>query len=249
MAQAHVIILAAGKGTRMKSDLPKVLHPVKGVPIVKRILKTIEPMSPQPTLIVGHKAEEVIAATDNKYHYVHQTEQKGTGHAIIVAAPELKDRTDIDSIIMIYGDTPLISLNTLQSISHIQKEKEASIVMTSVITPDFEGDNSLFMNYGRIIRAADGTVDRIVEYKDATEEERACKEVNVGYYCFDAQWLWENISLLNDNNAAKEFYITDLIKIAKDQGKLVIPYAIEDRKEALGINTPEQLKMVEALIH
>ncbi len=244
----QVIILAAGKGTRMKSDMPKVLHPVKGVPIVKRLIGNIASVCPRPTLIVGHKAEDVMKELGNGYDYVVQKEQLGTGHAIKSAKDSLKDKKHIQSIIVLPGDHPLVTAETLTKLVKTQADMNAAVILATTVVPNFEGEYSVFQNYGRIIRGADGLVDRIVEYKDATEEERASKEVNLSYYCFDAQWLWSNIDLLKDNNVAKEFYLTDMIKIANDQGKNVAAFPIRTIIETYGINTPEQLKMVEMAI-
>lgn len=244
----HVIILAAGKGTRMKSELPKVLHPVKGVPIIKRLLKNIAPICERPTLVVGHKAEDVIASTNNEYHYIIQKEQLGTGHAVICAAQELKGK-DFTNVIVLPGDHPLVSAKTLQSILDLHTQNQSTITLGTLIAPNFEGDNSVFSHYGRIIRNAHGLVDKIVEYKDATEEERAVREVNMFYYCFNAQWLFENISKLTNNNASQEYYLTDMVKIANDQGKTVTAYPVENIAEGYGINTPEQLRMVEDAIN
>lgn len=243
----HVIILAAGKGTRMKSEMPKVLHPVKGTPIIKRLLESIEPLCEKPTLIVGHKAEDVISATEHKYHYILQGEQHGTGHAIMCAEQELKGH-EAHTVIVLPGDHPMVTTDTLHKLVDLHEKSHAVITMATTIAPSFEGQHALFLNYGRVIRGADGTVDRIVEYKDATEEERACTEVNLSYYCFNAQWLWDNINKLKNNNAANEYYLTDLVQMAKQQGKVVAAFPITNFTETLGINTPEQLKMVEEAI-
>ncbi len=243
----HVIILAAGKATRMKSELHKVLHPVKGVPIIKRLLKSIEPICQKPTLIVGHKAEDVIRETDNKYNYVVQAELLGTGHAIMCAQESLKDK-GYKNIVVLMGDHPLVSTHTIQDILDLQASSGATVTLGTVIVPHFENEYSIFAHFGRIIRGSDGTVDRIVEYKDATEEERASKEVNLNYICFDASWLWNNVMNLSHSNVAQEYYITDLVKMAKDQGKIVAAYPLKNIVESYGINTPEQLKMVEEVL-
>jgi UDP-N-acetylglucosamine diphosphorylase/glucosamine-1-phosphate N-acetyltransferase len=241
---AHIIILAGGKGTRMKSELPKVLHEVGGMPIIKRLLETMKPLCPTPTIIVGHKADAVRDATDHSYHYVEQKEQLGTGHAIMCAAEELKDAGH-ETIIVLPGDHPLVQKQTLDNLVELQAQTGAVVTLATTIAPHFEDDYSLFTHYGRIIRGLDGTVDKIVEFKDASEEERASREVNLSYYCFDANWLWQNIHKLKNINASKEYYLTDMVKIAKDQGQIVAAYPINALTECLGINTPEQLRMVE----
>lgn len=240
----HVVLLSGGKGTRMKSDLPKVLHPVLGVPIINRLLASVLPLCPKPTLIVGHKAEQVIAATGNAYHYVLQKEQLGTGHAIQCAKADLVGRSDIDTILVLPGDHPLISTDTLLNLIQAHEQSEATITLGTTVVTDYEGDRAVFEHYGRVIRDSTNVVDRIVEYKDASPEERAVREVNVSYYCFNATWLWQNIDSLRDTNASKEFYLTDLIHIAKEQGKKIEPF-IFSNIECLGVNTPEQLAQVE----
>ncbi|MES2437027.1 MAG: NTP transferase domain-containing protein [Patescibacteria group bacterium] len=244
---AHVIILAGGKGTRMKSDLPKVLHPINGIPIIHHLLENIESFCARPTIVVGYGAEHVKAATENKYDYALQAEQLGTGHAIMCAKPNLVNAGHTE-IVVLPGDHPLVTATTLNALLELHKKTGATVSLATAIAPSFEGEHALFLNYGRVIRDVDGTVDRIVEYKDASEEERACAEVNLSYYCFDAKWLWENIETLANANAAKEYYLTDMIKLAKNQGKIVSAYAIPTFEESLGINTPEQLKNVETTI-
>lgn len=244
---AHIIILAGGKGTRMKSELPKVLHEVKGKPLIGHLLSRIASICADPTLIVGYKAEEVRQASEHKYHYAEQKEQLGTGHAILCAREDLKDK-DLGTIIVLPGDHPMIEAQTLIYLQELHTQKDAAVTLATTIVPHFEGKYATFSHYGRVIRGEDGMVDRIVEYKDATEEERACREVNLSYYCFKADWLWENITKLSNNNAAGEYYLTDMVHMAKEQGLVVAAYPIQGLIECLGINTPEQLRMVEEAI-
>ena len=244
IAMVHVVILAGGKGTRMKSELPKVLHEVKGTPIIRRLLSSIEPVCSRPTIIIGHKGQEVIAATGGKYNYVEQKEQLGTGHALQCARGSLQN-AGYSAIVVLMGDHPLVQAATIENMVKEHTASKAAITLATAVTPDFLGLNATFNNFGRIIRNEKGFVARIVEYKDATEEERAVKEVNIGYYCFDADWLWENIDRLGNNNASKEYYLTDMVKIATDQGLPVAAHIIADTSECLGINSPEQLMIVE----
>jgi UDP-N-acetylglucosamine diphosphorylase/glucosamine-1-phosphate N-acetyltransferase len=243
----HVVILAGGKGTRMKSDMPKVLHPVKGVPIITRLLASVTQIDPKPTLIVGHKAQEVIDATENKYHYVEQKEQLGTGHAAQIACEALKG-SPIKTLVILPGDHPLVSVETIQRLVDAHSHSDAAVSLgTAKIA---EGDERLmiFNNYGRIIRNAEGKVDSIVEFKDANEEQRAVREFNLSYYCFDFAWLCDNLGKLKNNNASGEYYLTDMVHMAIEQGRHVDSYAITNVVECLGINSPEQLKMVEDAI-
>jgi bifunctional UDP-N-acetylglucosamine pyrophosphorylase / glucosamine-1-phosphate N-acetyltransferase len=240
----HVVLLAAGKGTRMKSDLPKVLTLVKGKPIILRLLESVTPVCEKPTLIVGHRADEVIAATGNKYNYVLQKEQLGTGHAIMAAKESLAGRDDIDTILVLPGDHPLVKTETLENLFSNHTRSGATVTVGTTIVSEFTGGQSVFNHFGRVMRDAHGNVDRIVEYKDATREERKTKEVNTSYYCFDAKWLWENIESIGSNNASKEFYLTDMISLAKSQGRQVDAFVFGNT-ECLGINTLDELKMVE----
>jgi bifunctional UDP-N-acetylglucosamine pyrophosphorylase/glucosamine-1-phosphate N-acetyltransferase len=244
----HIIILAGGKGTRMRSDLPKVLHSVKGVPIINRLLSSISPICARPTIIVGYGADQVIASTGNAYEYARQEAQLGTGHAIMCAKESLQGRAEIERIVVLNGDHPLVKADTVNGIINSHVRNGSTVTLGTFTVPDFDGVFSVFNNFGRILKDAEQGVDRIVEFKDATEAERGIKEVNLNYYCFDAGWLWKNIDLLKSNNAAGEFYLTDMVHIAKEQGKMISAYAIADMVDCLGINTPEQLKLVEEAI-
>jgi bifunctional UDP-N-acetylglucosamine pyrophosphorylase/glucosamine-1-phosphate N-acetyltransferase len=240
----HIVLLAAGKGTRMKSDMPKVLQPVGGVPIILRLLNSVEPICPQPTLIVGYKAEEVVAATDNKYNYVVQHEQLGTGHAIMAAKESLKGREDVKNILILLGDHPLVQTKTLENLISNHEKSGAMITLATTIVDEYTGLKSVFNHYGRIVRDEHGNVDRIVEFKDATPAEKQIKEVNVSYYCINADWLWENIEKIGNNNAAHEYYLTDIVGIARSQDKRVDAFPFNNI-ECLGINTLEELQIVE----
>jgi bifunctional UDP-N-acetylglucosamine pyrophosphorylase/glucosamine-1-phosphate N-acetyltransferase len=240
----HVIILAAGKGTRMQSDVPKVLHEVKGVPILLRLLNNISKICPDPTIIVGHQAFEIRAATGNAYQYVEQHEQLGTGHAVLTARDYLKD-VHTDTVFVLPGDHPLIRAETLQEILSLHKEQKAVVTIGTAIVPSFEDMYEHFWNYGRVVRDKEGNVEKIVEFKHTTPEEKNGREVSLSYYCFDTKWLWDNIPNLEKNNAAAEYYLTDTIQMARHQGKTVAAFPIDNLIECMGINTPEQLKLVE----
>lgn len=240
----QIIILAGGKGTRMKSECPKVLTKVNGAPMLKHLLENITPLCPQPTIIVGYKGEEVIKQTDNKYHYVWQKEQLGTGHAVRCAQADLRDR-NLKNIIVLPGDHPFISNETILSLIEARNKNNAVIYMATVNTPHFIDDFECFYNYGRIIRGDDKEIKAIVEVKDATWDQKLISEVNISQYCFDADWLWENIDKLENNNNAKEYYLTDMVKIAINQGNKVNSIGIKNIKEGFGANTPDELKILE----
>jgi bifunctional UDP-N-acetylglucosamine pyrophosphorylase/glucosamine-1-phosphate N-acetyltransferase len=240
----QIVILAAGKGTRMGSDLPKVLHPVQGVPIIEHILRNTRSLVEKPVVVVGHGREQVMAALGDRVNYVHQAEQLGTGHAVRCARETLQ-ALGVTRVLVTPGDHPLISTATFERMLSTLAETGATVVLASVVVPDFDGDSAQFAHFGRIVRGVDGAVDRIVEYKDATEAERAIREVNTSYYCFDAAWLWDALDRLSDDNAAHEYYLTDTVGLARDDGHTVAVYTIEDPIEGLGINTPEQLALIE----
>ena len=240
----QIVILAGGKGTRMQSEMPKVLHNVNGIPIIKRLLKNIETLFAQPAIIVGYKGDDVISVLGDKYDYVRQSEQLGTGHAIWCAKKVLAPK-NYKNIVVTPGDHPLISSETLKKLLDLHTRKQTKISLAVVSMPHFEGDFVGFYHYGRIVRGQNGEVQGIVEFKNATEEQKRICEVNTGYYCFDADWLWENIEKLNSHNAAQEYYLTDMVKIAFEQDERIASFIIENAYEGLGVNDKQQLAIVE----
>lgn len=243
----QIVILAGGKGTRMESELPKVLHLVKGIPIIERIYQNIKTVAPKPVVVVGYGAEEVKALLGDRVTYAYQREQLGTGHALL-SARDILEEMGCSQILVTPGDHPLISEKTFRALLDIQATTGAKVTLASVSVPYFDGSFKSFDRFGRIVRDATGVVEKIVEYKDATEAERAIREVNTSYYCFDAKWLWENMDRLQNNNASHEFYLTDMVHLAREDGHVISTLSIEDPIEGLGINTPEELALVEAHI-
>lgn len=225
------LILAAGKGTRMKSDLPKVLHKVNGKPMLHKILDVVNFLQPEENiLILGYKREEILSTLEN-CSYVVQEEQLGTGHAILQAKEKLKDyRGDI---MVLCGDTPLLREETLQQLYQYHKEQKA---VTTVLTAIYENP----FGYGRIIKK-DEKVLGIVEEKEATEEQKKIQEVNAGVYCFDSQELWKALSKINNKNEKGEYYLTDVLSIQSMEGKTVLSYELKDSQEILGVNSKVEL--------
>ncbi len=240
----QIIILAGGKGTRMKSDRPKVLTKIKKISIIKHLLKNVVSVCAKPTIIVGYKGEEVIKETKNKYHYIWQKKQLGTGHAIACAKNDLIKNKNIKNIIVIPGDHPFVSGDTLKKLIKISNKNKAIISMATITVPNFENNFSSFYNCGRIIRNNKKEIEKIIELKDANEKQKLTKEVNVSYYCFNANWLWKNIEELKNNNKAKEYYLTDMIKIAVQKKKKISSIKIKNSIEGLGINNLKQLKIL-----
>lgn len=241
----QVIILAAGKGTRMQSDLPKTLHLAKGVPIIKRLLNNIKYLFSDPAIVVGYRSNEIVSVLGDKYLYIHQDEQLGTGHALMCAKKVLAKK-EYTNIIVIPGDHPLISEKTLRDLLVLHESEKAKLSLAVVSVPNFKGDFTSFFNCGRIMRNAKGEIIGIVECKDASEEQKKIREVNTSYYCFDTRWLWENIDKLENKNVAKEYYLTDMVKIACEQGEKISSFIIENAFEGLGVNNKEQLEKVES---
>lgn len=240
----QLIILAGGKGTRMQSEMPKVLHLVNGVPIIQRLLDALLPIFPRPVVVIGYRGDDVRRALGEGYRYARQVEPLGTGDAVRAAMEALSDE-DYESIVVVPGDHPLISRETIERLMAFQMREKACVALATVIVPDFDGENVTFLHYGRIQRDEAGDVASIVEWKDASEEERSLHELNTSYYSFDARWLRAHIGELSRNNVAQEYYLTDLVRIAREGGERVVALAVQDPCEALGINDPLQLKRVE----
>ena len=235
MRLAHVI-LAAGKGTRMKSRLPKVLHPVLDKPMILYAVETALRVAPQPpVLVVGHGADQVQAVVGDRARYVVQEEQLGTGHAVLQARPLLEG--NVDAVLVTYGDMPLLRAETLRHLVQEHVRTQATITMLTAVLDDPHG-------YGRILRDDAGYVVGIVEEADATPEQRAIRELNVGIYVFDASWLWQNLPLVQPSPVKGEYYLTDLVGMAVEQGRLVHALPVKDREEILGVNTRVHLAEV-----
>ncbi len=246
MANIAVLILAAGLGKRMGGELPKVLTPIKGQPLISYLLKSVKDsgVCERPTIVVGKQADMVKAALGPDYQYVLQEQQLGTGHAVLVAQEALRDATDV---IVLYGDHPLISSDFIKKLASAHLETGSVLTMGVVHTPDYDDWRSELRSFGKIIRDQDGKIIRIVERKDASEEEAKIMELNPGYYCFKADWLWEYLEKITTDNAQQEYYLTDLVAMAVAEGHSIKTVAVAP-KEALGINTPEQLRAIEQLL-
>lgn len=241
MTHTKVIILAAGKGTRMKSDLAKVLHKVQGKEMVNHVLDMVAQAGIDETyLVIGHQAEQVKAATAGRgVIYAVQAEQLGTGHAVMMVEQELKSYEGVT--IITCGDVPLLKASTVKAaLDKYAKDNLDGIVLTVALDDP--------KSYGRIIRGADGLVKKIVEFKDATPEEKAVKEINSGIYCFNTQLLFEALKKVKSNNAQKEYYLTDVIEILVSKGKRVGTMIVKDPLEAHGVNDVQDLTIAESAL-
>ncbi|MBI3306066.1 NTP transferase domain-containing protein [Candidatus Nomurabacteria bacterium] len=246
MNKIRIIILAAGHGKRMKSELPKVLIPLKGKPLISHVLDSVKEtgLCDRPVVVVGQQRELVMKTLGENYEYVIQEEQLGTGHAVMSAKKILENTAN--HIVVLYGDHPFISSATIKKLAAKHLDSNNSITMATVRLKNFDGwRNVFYANFSRIIRGKNGNIIKDVQFKDATDEEKKITEVNPCYFCFNAKWLWEKLKSLGTDNAQKEYYLTDLVKIAMHEKKIesinIDPY------EALGVNSKEELKILEKL--
>jgi bifunctional UDP-N-acetylglucosamine pyrophosphorylase/glucosamine-1-phosphate N-acetyltransferase len=236
------VILAAGAGTRMKSNLPKVLHPLLGRPMLEWVLTAAQPIAElPPVVVVGHGKEAVQAAMGPRARYAEQKDLLGTGHAVQQAAALLDGATD--AVVVVNGDLPLLRSETLSRLVTLYSEERTqsnpAVALLTVTRDDPQG-------FGRIARNRDGAICGIVEEVDCTPEQRAIRELNVGIYCFDAAWLWANLPHL-PVSAKGEYYLTDLIAMAVAQGRSVAGVAAPP-EEVDGINTRVQLAHATAVL-
>lgn len=234
------IVLAAGKGTRMKSKLPKVLHKTGGKEMINQVFSILSESEVDEIIVVlGHEAEKIEEKLSLPAKIVLQMEQLGTGHAVMQAVNYINGE---DEILLICGDTPLFTGDTIKKASKLHKESQSVVtVLTSII------DNPT--GYGRIIRSADGlSVLGIVEEKDCREDEKKINEINTGTYFFSGSFLKENLLKIDNKNAQGEYYLTDLLKIACELGLKTRGYVLEDPAESLGINDRSQLAEAEKIL-
>jgi bifunctional UDP-N-acetylglucosamine pyrophosphorylase/glucosamine-1-phosphate N-acetyltransferase len=235
------IILAAGKGKRMKSDLPKVLHPLLGKPMIHYVIETAQTLgSTRIVLVIGHEKERVMEATQNmNVKYVFQKEQLGTGHAVLQTQMMFKEYDGY--ILVLSGDVPLLRSETLQKLIDLQHNIDPLASLLTTYMPDPTG-------YGRIVRDSSGYVSQIVEHKDANEEVRKINEINVGIYIFKSRSLFETLPLLSNNNSQGEYYLPDIIEMYVERGAKVAALPSEDVEETHGINNEAQLKHAEEIL-
>jgi len=230
----EIIVLAAGVGKRMRSDLPKVLHPLAGRPLLAHVLDTARELSPRKIIVVhGHGAERVREAfPQQNIDWVLQPEQLGTAHAVMQAMPRVDAQADV---LLLYGDVPLVRAATLKRLV------EAAPEGLALLTADVENPAA----YGRIVRDASGRVTRIVESRDASAAERAIREINAGFYALSARRLSGWLKKIDQRNAQKEYYLTDLVALAVGEAVPVVAVKAEDPWEAAGVNSKRELAALE----
>ena len=241
--QLEAIILAAGKGTRMKSDLPKVLHEVADRPMLAWVIDACRDAgASRIVVVVGYKAE-LVKQTVGKHDdvvYVEQTEQNGTGHAVMVTEPVFAGRPAC-TLLVIAGDMPLFTGGSLRKLVDQHEASENAATLATATLDDPTG-------YGRIIRNAEGNFERIVEQKDASDAEQQITEVNISSYCFDSEAMFAALQSVSTDNAQGEYYLTDVLEILRKQGLGVSAANTIPGREAEGINNVEQLRRVDRML-
>ncbi|HUP78548.1 MAG: bifunctional UDP-N-acetylglucosamine diphosphorylase/glucosamine-1-phosphate N-acetyltransferase GlmU [Exiguobacterium sp.] len=238
--ERFAVILAAGKGTRMKSKLYKVLHPVLGKPMVEHVVDQLDQIGvSRQIVIVGHGAEAVQDTLGTRVEYAVQEEQLGTGHAVQMAEAELAGKSG--ATLVVCGDTPLLTAETLEALLAHHEAQQAKVTVLTAIADDATG-------YGRVVRGEDGNVMKVVEHKDASEAELAINEINTGTYVFDNELLFDALKQVGNNNAQGEYYLPDVISIAKEAGEVVAAHTAPTFDETIGVNDRIALSQAEAIM-
>lgn len=234
------LVLAAGKGTRMKSEKSKLVHKIYGKELVKRVVETAKKAGVEDIVtVVGYKKEQVQIVLGDTVKYAYQEEMLGTGHAVMQAEEYLKDKKG--KVVILNGDVPILRPETIKKF--IQKSinhKEAATVLTAIYNNP--------TGYGRIIRDIGGGITGIVEEKDATEEQKKIQEINAGIYCFDIQALLKALKKIEPNNAQNEYYLTDVVKIMNEEGLKTGAFIVRDNTEILGVNDKVQLELLTKIL-
>lgn len=241
MKNIYTVIIAAGKGTRMKSESSKLLQKIYGKEMILRVVETAKKVgSSEVITVVGYKKEEVMKSLEKEnVKFAVQEEQLGTGHAVMMAKDELKDKKGV--VVVLSGDVPIIRKETIEGLinKNIQNDESATI-LTAVYNNPF--------GYGRIIRDEKGNVKRIVEEKDANDEEKLVKEINGGIYVFDLEKLLVALDEITPSNAQNEYYLTDVITIFNKKGYKIGAFTVEDNTEILGVNDRVQLELIAKIL-
>ncbi len=237
-----VVILAAGEGKRMRSDLPKVLHPLCGRPMIAYVLDAARALEPERlVVVVGHKGDQVRAALGDGVLYAEQRERLGTGHAVLQAR---EATNNCKTVLVLYGDMPLLRAETLSTLYQSYRSGKGPLAMLVV-------RGNVSRGFGRIVRDGMGRVSAIIEEAECTPDQLTIQEFNPGVYCFDADWLWSHLPQLplhRGKGDDGEYFLTDLVSTAVAEGHIVRDTLILDPSEAIGINTPEHLVEAEAIL-
>ena len=235
------VVLAAGKGTRMKSDIPKVLHEVFFSPMIHHVLEALQPLPLARKIVVtGHRHQLVEEALlEYPISFVHQSQQLGTGHAVLACEAELRFYEGV--VLILCGDTPLVRVETLRQL--LREHVESASLLTVMTTNVTESDN-----YGRIVSDEHGNIVKIVEEKDATPAQKKIREINAGIYCVDAKFLFDSLHKVGTNNMQGEIYLTDIVVIATEDGIHVHKFCCPDSEEILGVNSRRELAQAHSVL-
>jgi len=237
-----VVILAAGDGKRMKSELPKVMHELRGKPLIDHVVGNVEAsgVANRIVVVVSPKHTLVQDCLGDRVEYVVQQEQLGTGHAAAQAEELLRD--SVDNVIVIYGDMPFVTGESIVGLVDRHTKDETAMSMLTTIVPDFDGWRAFFYtDFGRIVKNDAGVVVKSVEFRDTTDEEKKVRELSTGVFCYETGWLFDHLKKLDIDNVQKEYYLTDLVAMAVDEG-VSISTAHMENEEAIGINSREDLE-------
>ncbi|MDQ3346554.1 MAG: bifunctional UDP-N-acetylglucosamine diphosphorylase/glucosamine-1-phosphate N-acetyltransferase GlmU, partial [Acidobacteriota bacterium] len=238
----HVVVLAAGKGTRMKSALPKVLHRAAGLPLIEHVLRAAHSLSPDAiVVVVGHGADRLKEAVGERLglSFAVQEPQLGTGHALLQAEPLLGGAAG--TVVLLSGDVPLLGAASLAALIDAHRKRRAAATVMTAVVPSPDG-------YGRIVRGDDGEMAAIVEHKDASASELGIQEINSGIYAFDLAPLFGALREIGSSNAQGEYYLPDLIRIYRARGLPVETVALKDAREITGVNSRKELSEVDAIL-
>lgn len=238
------VILAAGKGTRMHTSLPKILVGFRGKPLIQYLLDSIRQVNftRKPIIVIGDRYDLVQSYLGDQFIYAFQEGQFGTGHAVLASRPKVQAK----HILVLYGDTPFIKPSSLAALVQVHEKTRANFSMLISRVPNFDEGFGSFLGFGRILRDSDAKVIEVKEFADTSMDERQIKEINPGIYLFNADWLWPYLEQV-PKNIHGEYYLTDVIEIAIKHGQTVSTLDI-DPMEVFGINTPEQLKQAEEIL-
>lgn len=241
-----VVILAAGEGKRMQSELPKVMQILNGKPLIEYVVRAVKEtgLVERPVVVVGASHTIVQEYLQDRARYAIQREQLGTGHAVSATEHLLKDQAE--QIVVLYGDMPFITSRSIEKLAAEHAKNNNTITFMTVTVPDFIGWRRYFYDLSRVVRDKNGAVIKDIQMKDATRDELQVRELNTAYFCFRASWLWKHLKEVRNNNVQREYYLTDLINMAIQHGERVSTLAVEE-KEAVGINTAEQLELARQL--
>lgn len=244
----RIVILAAGKGTRINLDVPKVLAPLAGRTMIEHVVENAlnSGVDANPVIVIGHRADDVRQVLE-KYpvDIVYQEELLGTGHAVMTCQPVIEPGEDV---LVLGGDHPLIAPETIRAVCDKHEQEGTTMTFVTYTVPHFEVHGGAFKTFGRIIRNDQGRIERICETADASSEELAITEVNPGYYAFSGDWLFDKLASLETDNAQGEYYLTDIVKVGMSSWEPVAIIEGKNLHEAIGINTQADLAHAEGLI-